>query len=77
MTSEHLYISIGSSFQCCLTRLAINVLMTIGGLHAFNPEMDNAIQFLVVVDTKLTLSDPSRSLADSSSSGESVRLPLG
>ena len=30
-----------------------------------------------VVDTKITLSDPSRSLADSSSSGESVRLPLG
>ena len=30
-----------------------------------------------VVDTKLTLSDPSHSLADSSSSGESVRLPLG
>ena len=33
--------------------------------------------FGAVVDTKLTLSDPSRSLADSSSSGESVRLPLG
>ena len=33
--------------------------------------------FTSVVDTKLTLSDPSHSLADSSSSGESVRLPLG
>ena len=31
----------------------------------------------VVVDTKLTLSDPSHILADSSSSGESVRLPFG
>ena len=35
------------------------------------------LQIASVVDTKLTLSDPSRSLADSSSSGESVRLPLG
>ena len=32
---------------------------------------------VIVVDTKLTLSDPSCSLAYSSSSGESVRLPLG
>ena len=37
----------------------------------------SVISKVSVVDTKLTLSDLSRSLADSSSSGESVRLPLG